>query len=154
MRDPGRATRPATTIIGFDFGLRRIGIATGDSVTATAAPRRAVAMRDDGPDWSAIAAEVAALKPSLLVVGVPYNDDGTPGRLTVPARHFGAALEQRFGLAVEYVDEHGSSLEASAALKGMRASGARRRRVARGDIDSLAAAIILTRWFAGEGEQP
>jgi putative Holliday junction resolvase len=152
MREAGRASRPAITILGFDFGLRRIGVACGDSVTATAAPRRAVAMRADGPDWGAITREVEALKPGLLVVGLPYNDDGTPGRLTEPARRFGAALEQRFGLRVEYVDEHGSSLEASAALKGMRASGERRRRVGRDDIDSGAAAVILRRWLAGERE--
>jgi len=152
MRDPGRAERPAITILGFDFGLRRIGIASGDSVTSTAAPRRAVAMRADGPDWAAIAHEVDALKPSILIVGVPYNEDGTPGRLTVPARSFGAALGRRFGLPVEYVDEHGSSLEASAALKHKRASGELRRRIGREAIDSAAAAVILQRWLAGEGE--
>ena len=152
MRDAGRASRPAITILGFDFGLRRIGIAAGDSVTTSAAPRRAVAMRDDGPDWAAIAHEVEMLRPAVLVVGVPYNEDGTPGRLTVPARRFGATLAQRFGLPVEYVDEHGSSLEASAALKRMRAAGQRRRRVGRDDIDSVAAAVILKRWLAGEGD--
>jgi len=152
MRDAGRASRPAITILGFDFGLRRIGIAAGDSVTTTAAPRRAVAMRADGPDWAAISREVEALKPGVLVVGVPYNEDGTPGRLSVAARSFGEALAQRFGLPVEYVDEHGSSLEASAALKDLRAGGERRRRVGREDIDSVAAAVILKRWLAGEGK--
>ena len=147
---PRAAGRPFT-VLGFDFGLRRIGIASGDSLTATAAPRCAVAMRADGPDWVAIEREVRALRPGLLVVGVPYNADGSPGRLTAAARRFGASLGERFGLPVEHVDEHGSSLEAGAALKGKRASGERRRRVGRDAIDSVAAAIILERWLAGEG---
>jgi len=158
-RAPAARKAPRTpdapiTVLGFDFGLKRIGLASGDSLTATAAPRRAVAMREDGPDWPAIEREVRALKPGLLVVGVPYNADGSPGRLTAAARRFGVALEERFGLPVEHVDEHGSSLEAGAALKHARSSGERRRRVRRADIDSVAAAIILERWLAGSGRGP
>ena len=88
----------------------------------------------------------------MLVVGAPYNADGTDGALSAEARAFAAELERRFALPVHLVDERFSSLEASAALTARRASGARRRRVARADIDSAAAAVILGRWFQGEGE--
>jgi len=141
----------AITVLGFDFGLKRIGIAAGDSLTATAAPRRAAPVLAAGPDWQVIEREVRALEPSLLVVGVPYNADGSPGRLTKAARRFGAALHERFGLPVEHVDERGSSLEAGAALRGARARGQRRRRTVHEDVDSVAAAVILERWLAGEG---
>jgi putative Holliday junction resolvase len=141
-------------ILAFDFGLKRIGVAAGDTITASAAPRRAVTVLASGPDWHAIEREVSALKPSLLVVGVPYNMDGRPGALTAAARNFAAALEQRFRLPVHQVDERGSSLEANAALKGQRARGERRRRVSREDIDSAAAAVILERWLAGEEGRP
>jgi putative pre-16S rRNA nuclease len=138
----------ALTVLAFDFGLKRIGIASGDTLTRTAAPRPAAHQGKSGPDWQAIAREVHALAPGLLVVGAPYNADGSEGTLTGAARRFAAELERRFALPVHLVDERFSSLEASAALKERRASGARRRRIARADLDSAAAAVILGRWFA------
>ena len=139
------------TVLAFDFGLKRIGIAAGDTLTATAAPRPAVAVHQQGPDWTAITREVRMLSPGLLVVGAPYNADGTPGALAPAAGRFAAELERRFGLPVNRVDERWSSLEASAALKAQRSSGERKRRVRKEDIDSAAAAVILERWLTGEG---
>jgi putative holliday junction resolvase len=138
------------TVLAFDFGLKRIGIASGDSLTRSAAPRPAAVSGPAGPDWHTITREVRSLGPARLVVGAPYNVDGTEGAITVAARGFAAELERRFALPVHLVDERFSSLEATATLKARRASGERRRRVQRADIDSAAAAVILTRWFAGE----
>lgn len=137
------------TVLAFDFGLKRIGIAAGDTLTATAAPRPAAYMTRTGPDWPAIAREVDALKPRRLIVGTPYNVGGTPGALAPAARRFANELERRFKLPISMVDERWSSLEAGAALKARRAGGGRRR-IRREDIDSAAAAIILERWLAGE----
>jgi putative Holliday junction resolvase len=151
MPDPDRAA--PRIALAFDYGRRRIGMAAGDTLTATAAPRPAVAAHDGVPDWTAIAREIRALSPQVLVVGVPYNADGSEGSMAQATRDFGQALQARFALPVEHVDEHGSSLEAGRTLKEQRASGQRRRRVQRQDIDSAAAAIILTRWLAGEGDR-
>jgi putative Holliday junction resolvase len=140
------------TVLAFDFGLKRIGIAAGDTLTATATPRPAAAVHHSGPDWDTIGREVRMLSPRQLVVGAPYNADGTPGALAPAARRFAAELERRFGLPVSLVDERWSSLEASAALKARRASGERKRRVRKEDIDSAAAAVILQRWLTGEGK--
>ena len=140
--------KPVETVLAFDFGLRRIGIATGDTLTATAAPRCAALVTRAGPDWLAIAREVDALKPRRLIVGSPYNVDGTPGALAPAARRFANELERRFKLPVSMVDERWSSLEAGTALKARRAGG--RRRIRREDVDSAAAAVILERWLAGE----
>jgi putative Holliday junction resolvase len=149
-------TAPGSTapqiVLAFDFGLKRIGIASGDTLTATAAPRPAATMIATGPDWSAIDREIRALQPHLLVVGAPYNVDGSASQMSDAAREFAAELERRFRIPVQRVDERYSSLQASAVLKDKRASGTRRRRVRREDIDSAAAAVILERWFAGEGE--
>src|SRR6516165_10388971 len=139
------------TVLAFDFGLKRIGIACGDTLTREAAPRAAAVVHRGVPDWQAIAREVRALAPGVLVVGAPYNADGSEGTLFAAARRFAAELERCFALPVQLVDERFSSLEASAALKARRASGERRRRIARADVDSAAAAVILGRWFAGEG---
>jgi putative holliday junction resolvase len=144
-------TRPET-VLAFDFGLKRIGIACGDTLTRQAAPRPAALVHGSGPDWDAIAREVRALTPAVLVVGAPYNADGSEGTLLAAARRFAGELEHRFALPVRLVDERFSSLEAGEALKQRRASGARRRRVERADIDSAAAAVILERWFHGESE--
>jgi putative Holliday junction resolvase len=139
------------TVLAFDFGLKRIGIAAGDSLTRSAAPRATVPCHAQGPDWQAIAREVRALAPARLVVGEPYNADGSEGALTHRARAFAHELTRRFALPVHLVDERYSSLEATAALAQRRARGERTRRVNRAAIDSAAAAVILGRYFAGEG---
>jgi len=141
----------AKVVLAFDFGLKRIGIAAGDTLTGAAAPRTAVAVGRAGPDWEAIAREVRALAPALLVVGAPYNADGSESALTHAARGFASELGRHFALPVQLVDERYSSLEASAALKRHRASGQRRRRVGRAEVDSAAAAVILGRFLRGEG---
>jgi putative holliday junction resolvase len=144
---------PAQVILAFDFGLRRIGIACGDTLTKAAAPRAAVTVGGSGPDWEAIARQVRAVAPGQLVVGAPYNADGSDSALTRAARGFAAELARRFALPVHLVDERYSSLEAGAALKSQRASGQRRRRVRRADVDSAAAAVILGRFLRGEGNR-
>jgi putative Holliday junction resolvase len=144
-------TRPHT-VLAFDFGLKRIGIAGGDTVTRQAAPRPAATMLRGAPDWAAIARHVHALAPAVLVVGAPYNADGSDGALLAAVRRFAAELERRFALPVQLIDERFSSLEAGEALKERRASGERRRRIRHEDIDSAAAAVILGRWFQGGGQ--
>jgi putative holliday junction resolvase len=152
-QERARKVTAARTVLAFDFGLKRIGIACGDTLTRSAAPQGAATAGPSGPDWNAIARAVRTLTPAVLVVGAPYNADGSEGALTRAARSFAAELERRFALPVHLVDERFSSLEASAHLRERRASGARRRRLGKHDIDSAAAAVILGRWFAGEGRE-
>lgn len=158
MSPASAAGRPSPgavrTVLAFDFGLRRIGIASGDTLTSTAKVRPAVQVGARGPDWAAIAREVHALAPHVLVVGLPCQADGSPGALVPAVLRFARELGERFHLPVSHVDERGSSLEASAALRTLRSSGVRRRRVQREDIDSQAAAILLARWLAGERAVP
>lgn len=141
---------PVRTILAFDFGRRRIGIATGDTLTATAGPRPAASCGAAGPDWPAIEREVRSLQPHLFIVGAPYNADGSPGALANDASAFAAELQRRFGIPVERVDERWSSLQANERLRTQRASGERKRRIRKEDVDSAAAAVILERWLAGE----
>src|SRR5580700_8484191 len=142
----------AATVLAFDFGLKRIGIASGDTLTRSAAPRSAARVSAQGPDWQLTEREVRALGPAMLVVGAPYNADGSAGALLAAARRFATELERRFSLPVQLIDERFSSLEAHAALKAQRASGQRRRRLDRAAIDSAAAAVILARYLEGEGK--
>jgi putative holliday junction resolvase len=136
----------ARIVLGFDFGLKRIGIAAGDTVTRTAAPLETVAHHAE-PDWAAILACVKGVGPDLLVVGAPYNDDGSPGRIAGLADAFAAQLAARCRLEVARVDERYSSVAAASLLRQQRASGQRRKAVRKGDLDSAAAAVMLQSWL-------
>lgn len=134
-------------VLAFDFGLKRIGVASGDTLTGSAAPRGVVAVTATGPDWVALDRELRNFAPDLLVVGAPYNDDGSPARVAAAATGFASQLAQRYGLPVERVDERYSSTSAASLLREQRSSGQRRRAVRKGDVDSAAAAIILASWL-------
>ncbi len=139
---------PPRVVIAFDFGLRRIGVACGDTVSRTAAPLAAVSNGTDGPHWEAVAAVVRDWQPALIVIGLPYNVDGSESSMTARVRGFADEIERRYALQVVLVDERYSSREAEARLKSQRESGARRRRVVKADVDSAAAGIVLERWFS------
>jgi putative pre-16S rRNA nuclease len=143
----------ARVALGFDFGLKRIGIASGDTVSATAAPCAAVSVIRGTADWPAIRQVLRQYRPEVLVVGSPRHADGSPSALAGAADRFAAELGHRAALPVVRVDEYASSIEALAALRAARASGSRRRRVRRPDIDAAAAAIILQRWLQGQDGQ-
>jgi putative holliday junction resolvase len=145
VRRAGDISRPRV-ILAFDFGLKRIGVACGDTITRTASPLRTLPGGSALP-WDVIGSTLRAWQPNLVVVGLPYNVDGSDSRMTVTARDFAAELTRRYSLTVETVDERYSSLEAESRLKAARESGLRRRRVVKSDIDATAACVILERWF-------
>lgn len=142
---PGRAG--PLLALGIDFGERRIGVAAGDTLTRLARPLGTVAATRGVPDWPALERHVRDLEPRVLVLGVPYNMDGTPTRLTDAALAFARELATRFALEVVTVDERLSSREAEDLLRQRRASGERRRRVRAEDIDPVAASVLLEQWL-------
>ena len=107
-------------VLAFDFGTRRIGLATGDTLTRTARGHSTLDCARGIP-WSAIDKIFADLQPSQLVVGLPFNMDGTPTALAPAARSFAAELGARYRKPVALVDERLSSREAEAELRGARA---------------------------------
>lgn len=134
--------------LAFDFGTRRIGIATGDSLTRTA--RALTTLEHKGsPPWHAIANLIADYQPAHLIVGLPCNMDGTPTTTTALARAFASELQTRYALPVALVDEHLSSREAESELREARASGLKKRRTAHADVDKVAAKLLLDQWYAG-----
>ena len=135
--------------MAFDFGERRIGVACGDTISRTASPVGFVRVEASGP-WQQIESLLKVWAPNLVVVGLPYNADGSESALTGAARRFAAQLKERFSLEVSMVDERYSSMDAQARLKAARESGLMRRRVHKGDIDAAAACVILERWFTEE----
>ena len=147
-------TKPAggapQIVLAFDFGHRRIGVACGDTVSRSAAPLDAVSVAAGVPRWERMDALLREWQPALVVVGLPYNVDGSDSTMTHTARNFAAEVARRYGLQTVLVDERYSSREAEARLKSARASGLRRRRIAKADVDAAAACVILERWFTEE----
>ncbi len=102
------------TFLAFDFGLRRIGVATGQTITSTATSLGVVAARAGTPQWSQIAELIEEWQPDALVVGLPLNMDDSESDMSRLARNFADELQRRFDLAVHLTDERLSSREAEA----------------------------------------
>ena len=144
---PEHVTGPPETILAFDFGLRRIGVAVGQTVTGSASPLGVVSNGDSGPDFDAISVLVTEWRPSRLIVGLPLHADGSPGEMQSHVERFIREL-WRYQLQVDTVDERYTSLEAESVLKNARATGSRGR-VSREMIDSAAAVFIAERFLTG-----
>jgi putative pre-16S rRNA nuclease len=141
---PARGSR---TLLAFDFGRRRIGVAVGSEGIGTAGPLPALRGDRPGPDWTAIAELLRCWQPQLLLVGKPLSLDGGATWMTPLAAAFARELEQRFHLPVELVDESLTTREARSQIAAQRRDGERRRRAQRGQIDSHAAQLILRGWL-------
>lgn len=135
------------TVLAFDFGLRRIGVAIGQQVTRSATPLPAVANGDSGPDWTGIERLINEWRPARIIVGMPSHADGSPADMGDRVNEFIDKLA-RFERPVETVDERYTSLEAQELLRDARARG-RPGRIDKGMIDSVAAVLIAERWLNG-----
>jgi putative holliday junction resolvase len=127
--------------------VRRIGVAVGQTLTGTATALGALPSVDGAPDWAAVDTCIARWGPTRLLVGLPYNMDGSDTTTTAACRAFGAQLERRTGLPVAYVDERLTSVAAYDELRSERRSGARARRIRPGDVDANAARLIVLSWM-------
>ena len=128
--------RVARTVLAFDFGLKRIGVAVGEPELRTAHPLAGIA----APGFDAIARLVLEWRPGLLVVGLPVAERGAHP-LASRVERFARQLEGRFRLPVALVDERFSSVEAESRLRGAKKKA----------VDSVAAQLILEQYF---DEQP
>ena len=135
--------KPITNVMGFDYGKKRIGIATGQTITNSATPCKTIMQVDGNPDWDAIESEIRQWKPQALIVGMPYHTDGSENKMTAAARQFCYELEKRFKLPVKEVSEVLSSQEAEAVLK----ENIKINKQNKHEIDRMAAAIIVQRWL-------
>jgi putative pre-16S rRNA nuclease len=140
----------ARTVLSFDYGLRRIGVAVGNTLTGTAEALTTFDAQNGEPDWTAIGRCIADWRPAAMVVGVPYNMTGQDDRLTTAALRFADELGGRFGIEVHRVDERLSSREAEDDLRERRRSGAKTRRVRRGEVDREAARLLLLQWLRSQ----
>jgi len=134
---------PEGTLLAFDFGTRRIGIAMGNTLLRRAHPLTTINEEKTEARFAAIAALLNEWQPSALVVGLPSNDDGTPHQLTALCRRFANRLKGRFKLPTILLDERYTSLAASAQLKEEGIHGMKQKTL----IDQYAAQQILQAYF-------
>lgn len=138
------------TVLAFDFGEKRIGVATGETLLGSAHPFTVIRAESNDDRMAAIGRLITEWQPEQLVVGLPTHADGTPHEMTRLAHKFGERLNRRFKLPVFFADERMTSLDAEARL---RESG-HNSRSAKPVLDAVAAQLILQTWFESVHVQP
>lgn len=141
--------KPDATILAFDFGTQRIGVASGNTLTRTAQPLTTIAVPRSSRAIDVVAPLIDEWRPARLVVGLPVHADGTPHAMTAHARRFAAELEAQFALPVTLVDERFTTQIAQAAMRTAGLGG----RKSRESRDAFAAQIILQAWLDA-GDDP
>ncbi len=131
------------TVLGFDFGEKRIGIATGQVITGSASPLTTLNAVNQKPDWDAIAKIINEWHPDALIVGIPKYLDGSESEMTKRAERFSRQLEGRFKLPVHTINEALSSFEAEQELQKNKKIDQHNKQ----EIDKMAAAIIVQSWL-------
>lgn len=144
MRDMPDSAAPET-IVAFDFGLRRIGVAVGQDITGSASPLGIVGNGENGPDFERIAELIKSWRPGRLIVGMPMHMDGSPADIEPDILEFITELAC-FNLPIDRVDERHTSQEAEQTLKNARQAG-NRGRIKKEHIDSAAAVLIAERYL-------
>ncbi|GGE62322.1 putative pre-16S rRNA nuclease [Streptosporangium jomthongense] len=130
------------SLMAFDFGLRRIGVAVGQEFLGTGQPLAMISADNGSPDWDQIGRLLAEWQPDTVLVGLPLNMDDSENEMCARARKFGKRLHGRFHVPVEMVDERLTSYEAKG--KVMAAGGSRD--FGRHGVDDRAAVLILETW--------
>ncbi|GGD49435.1 Holliday junction resolvase RuvX [Lacimicrobium alkaliphilum] len=131
------------TVLGFDFGTKSIGVATGQQITGTAAPLAALTARDGIPDWDKVDALFQEWQPAAMVVGLPLNMDGSKQHVTFAAQKFANRLHARFRIPVYTCDERLTSADARARLFELGGF----KKLDKHKVDSVAACLILESWM-------
>lgn len=139
--------RADATVLGFDVGSKRIGVAIGSALGAGARAVAMIEVRNGSPDWQALDRVHAEWRPAGLVVGDPLTLDGEDQPARRRAHAFARQLRERYKLPIVLVDERSSSVEAARRFAAARADGRKRRRDAEA-LDAMAAAVIVERWLS------
>lgn len=133
-------------IIAFDFGLKRTGVAIGNTLTGSATPECTLLSKNNQPDWDGITQLFKDWSPTQAVVGMPIELDGSETPLTKAVQRFCNQIEGRYNIDVDQENEQFTSIEAARRLKQLRQSG-RKKKVTKDEVDKIAAAIILENWM-------
>lgn len=132
-----------STLLGFDFGTCKIGVAVGNSITGTATPLTTLGRVKNQPDWTTISGLIQEWQPQTLIVGLPHQMDDTESEIAGRAKRFARQLQGRYQLPVHMADEKLTSREAWSRLGGIASRDVTQ-------IDAMAAKLILETWFSSQ----
>ena len=136
-----------STYIAFDFGMKKMGIAIGQNITNTASPMDSVVMKNGNPDWNALKQLIEEYRPTTVILGKPDVKDKSSEALMKKIEAFKEILEMELNQNVEWALEHLTTEDAKEKLKLQRQEGILSRRIMKGQVDSMAAAIFLQDWM-------
>ena len=130
-------------MLSFDFGTKSIGVAVGQEITGTASPLNALKAQDGIPDWQQVETIFNEWSPQLVIVGLPWNMDGTQQEVTFAAKKFANRLHARFRVAVETSDERLTTVDAKARLFELGGY----KKLDKQKVDSVSACLIFESWY-------
>ncbi len=136
----------AQTLLGFDFGMRRIGVAIGDTISKSAKPLVTIQARDGIPDWHQIAELITHWQIDGCIVGMPYQLDGSTQDITFAAKKFSNRLHAKYQLPVKLIDERLTTKVAQLEIAA--------RATNQYSLDSVAACLILQAWLNDTNSDP
>lgn len=135
--------RSLDTVIAFDFGMKSIGVAIGQSVTGTASPLQAIKAQDGIPNWEILQVLISQWQPNALLVGLPLNMDGSEQAITASVRRFVGRLKHKYNLPVFLHDERLSTVDAKAKLFELGGY----KKLSKEKVDSVSACLIYESWL-------
>jgi putative Holliday junction resolvase len=131
------------TVIAFDFGMKSIGVAIGQSITGTASPLQAIKAQDGIPNWEILQVLISQWQPNALLVGLPLNMDGSEQAITASVRRFVGRLKHKYNLPVFLHDERLSTVDAKAKLFELGGF----KKLSKEKVDSVSACLIYESWL-------
>ena len=139
--------KPENILIGFDFGRKKMGVAIAQCITKTASALNALKIKNDNPNWEQLDQIIKDYKPDLAIIGHPGKANKQTSLLADKIEKFGSAIEKHYTMPTILFDESYSTTMARLELRDLRRDRILSRRIKRGQVDSMAAKIILEQWL-------
>ena len=139
--------KPDSVLIGFDYGTKKMGVAIAQCITKTATPLSVLKIKNETPSWEQLDQIVSDYRPVLAIIGYPGKINKQTSLLADKIEKFGSAIEKHYKMPTILFDETYSTTIARKELRDLRRDGNLSRRIKRGQVDSMAAKIILEQWL-------
>ena len=139
--------KPDSVLIGFDYGTKKMGVAIAQCITKTATPLNVLKIKNETPNWEQLDQIVSDYRPVLAIIGYPGKINKQTSLLDDKIEKFGSAIEKHYKMPTILFDETYSTTIARKELRDLRRDGTLSRRIKRGQVDSMAAKIILEQWL-------
>ena len=139
--------KPDSVLIGFDYGTKKMGVAIAQCITKTATPLNVLEIKNENPNWEQLDQIVNDYKPDIAIIGYPGKNNKKTSLLANQIEKFESAIEKHYKMPTILFDETYSTTIARQELRDLRRDGILSKRIKRGQVDSMAAKIILEQWL-------